>query len=288
MNNISFYTNKILIGDALTVLRSLPDNSIDLTVTSPPYNKRNKTHGWLVAKEKYSHFDDHMPEETYQTWQIDVLNELFRVTKPGGSLFYNHKHRWNDGKLITPIEWITKTVWHLKQEIVWDRAIAANMRGWRYWQVDERVYWLFKPIGHYLIGAELESKHAKFSSIWRIKPEPRTNSHPAPYPIELPARIIYSVLNNLSGVVLDPFCGTGTTLAAAKVLGQQYIGIDISPDYARHAEARVSNLPNADISRVNEEKSKHSIDDPFIARKKRGTVSWPYGPKPKDTPEEVE
>lgn len=272
-----------MIGDILVLLRSIPENSIDLTVTSPPYNKRNKTHGWLVTNKKYTHYDDHMPEDDYQTWQVDVLSELFRVTKPGGSLFYNHKHRWVDGNFINPFAWIGKTSWTVKQEIVWDRAIAANMRGWRYWQVDERVYWLYKPNGNYLIGEELESRHAKFSSIWRIRPEPRTDAHPAPYPIELPARIIYSILNSTPGIVLDPFCGSGTTLAAAKILGHKYLGIDISPEYAKHAKNRLKNL-SVEKNRVEEEKKKHIIDNSFAERKKRGKESWPYGPKPKENP----
>jgi site-specific DNA-methyltransferase (adenine-specific) len=280
INNTHFKTDEILVGDVLVLLRSFPENTIDLTITSPPYNKRNKTHGWLVTNQKYSHYDDHMPEEKYQNWQIDVLNELFRITKPGGSLFYNHKHRWIDGSFINPFSWISKTNWTVKQEIVWDRAIAANMRGWRYWQVDERIYWLYKPNGNYLIGTELESKHAKLSSIWRIRPEPRTNAHPAPYPIELPTRIIFSILNSTSGVVLDPFCGSGTTLVAAKLLGHRYLGIDISPEYVAHAKDRLS-LSSREKKRVDEEKSKHLIDDSFVERKKRGTISWPYGPKPK-------
>jgi len=281
MNNSIPKNDTIIVGDVLEILRSFPENYFNLTVTSPPYNKRNNSHGWLVKNKKYSDYDDHMPEEKYQHWQLEVMNELFRITKPGGSLFYNHKHRWVDGALITPFEWISKSNWHVKQEIVWDRGFAANMRGWRYWQVDERIYWLHKPIDNYLIGTELESRHAKFSSVWRIKPEPRTNAHPAPFPIELPTRIIFSILNSNPGIVLDPYCGTGTTLVAAKILGHQYIGIDISPEYSEYANNRLLEFEN-EKTRVEEEKAKHVIDDSFVDRKKRGTVSWPYGPKPKN------
>src|SRR5271157_437877 len=171
MNDSLFTPDNIAVGDVLEILHSIPDDSIDLTVTSPPYNKRSKTRGWLVAGQEYTHSDDHLSEEKYQQWQVEVLDELYRVTKPGGSLFYNHKHRWEDGTLVHPYKWLDRSKWHIKQEIVWDRAIAANMRGWRFWQVDERIYWLYKPKNKYLIGKELESKHAKFSSIWRIKPE---------------------------------------------------------------------------------------------------------------------
>lgn len=96
-------------GEALEELRQFPDNCIDITVTSPPYNKRRNTYGWLVQTNRYSHFDDRMPEKDYQNWQIQVLNEVHRTTRPGGSLFYNHKIRWSQGKLLHPYSWITQS-----------------------------------------------------------------------------------------------------------------------------------------------------------------------------------
>lgn len=281
MKTIKKHLNKVIVGDALKTLKTFPDEVVDITVTSPPYNKRNKSHGWLVTRKKYSDYDDRLPEEKYQEWQIELLNELKRVTKPGGSVFYNHKIRWDDGKFIHPIEWISKSNWHIRQEIIWDRMIVANMRGWRFWQIDERIYWLYKPIGDHLIGKEIEAKHAKFSSIWRMKPEPRNENHPAPFPLGLPLRVIYSVLDGKEKVVLDPFAGTGTTLVAAKLLGHQYIGIDVSNKYADIAKNRVRNYKSeADLAK--DEIAKHKIDDSFKARKERGTISWPFGPTKKN------
>ena len=270
--------NKVQVGDALNCLKALPNNSVDLIITSPPYNKRNKTNGWLVTNEKYSHFDDYMPEEEYQAWQLDIICELFRVTKPGGSLFYNHKLRWDDGIMLHPVSWITRSKWGIRQEIVWDRGLAANMRGWRFWQVDERIYWLYKPIGTHRVGQEIESKHAKLSSIWRMKPAPRTENHPAPFPIDLPTRIIHSMPGVGKMVVLDPFCGTGTTLVAAKLLGHDYIGIDLSPEYVELSETRLATAKNECVA-VKSETDKHFIDNSFADRKRKGTTTWPYGPK---------
>jgi modification methylase len=155
--------------------------------------------------------------------------------------------------------------------------IAANMRGWRFWQVDERIYWLNKPVEKYLIGKEIQAKHAKLSSIWRMKPEPRNENHPAPFPLGLPLRAIYSILERKGKVVLDPFAGTGTTLVAAKILGHNYIGIDVSRDYAQIARTRLRNYKK-EIDLAEEEIKRHKIDDSFRDRKKRGTVSWPFGP----------
>jgi modification methylase len=260
--------NKVYAGDALDVLRKLDSNSVDVGVTSPPYNKGEKHKGWLVKNVKYKSSKDNVPEEDYQQNQIDVLNEIYRVTKEGGSFFYNHKLRWDRGKMIHPFEWVSKTKWTIRQEIIWDRTIAANIRGWRFWQIEERIFWLYKPIDDNKIGKELESKHALLSSIWKITPE-RENGHPAPFPLALPARAIYAVLNGKKGVVLDPYVGSGTTLVAAKLLGCDYIGIDVSEEYVKDAEKRLSNC-DKERKKLDEELKKHEVKKTFSKRKENG------------------
>jgi hypothetical protein len=74
--------------------------------------------------------------------------------------FYNHKTSWEKGIMFHPMRWISKTNWLVRQEIIWDITIAANTRGWSFWQVDERIYWLYKPKYNKLIGDELKSNHA--------------------------------------------------------------------------------------------------------------------------------
>lgn len=127
-------------------------------ITSPPYNKKEKHGGWLGYR-------DVMPEEEYQSWQVEVLNELYRVIKEGGSFFYNHKVRYEDGKMIHPLQWLIKTKWNIWHGIIWNRKIAGNIRGWRFWQVEERIYWLVKGK-----PKELKPKHAKLTSIWESIP----------------------------------------------------------------------------------------------------------------------
>ena len=273
---IKDFINKIICGDALTVLKSLPDEIVDVGVTSPPYNKGENKKGWLVANVKYSGATDKLPEEFYQKNQIEVLNELFRITKPGGSFFYNHKIRWEKGKLLHPMDWLRKTKWVIRQEIIWDRMIAANIRGWRFWQVDERIYWLYKPEGNNLIGKELKPKHALLTSIWRFPPE-KNNLHPAPFPLELPVRCIYSIMDDKkNGLVIDPYCGSGTTLVAAKILGYDFIGIDISIDYCKMAEERLKNYKNEEKF-VQEEIAKHIVAKTFKERKQKGEFTGKYG-----------
>lgn len=266
--------DKIISGDALEILKKFDNDFVDLGITSPPYNKGEKYKGWLVKNVKYNIANDNISEEVYQEQQVQVLNEIYRVTKPGGSFFYNHKIRWTQGKMLHPMEWLQKTKWTIRQEIIWDRMIAANIRGWRFWQIDERIFWLYKPIDENKIGKELKSKHALLTSIWRFPPE-RKNGHPAPFPLLLPVRLIYSILDDKKGVVLDPYVGSGTTCLAAKLLGSNYIGIDISKEYVKGAESRLKNYLNYK-NKVEEEISKHVVEKTFVDRKNNNENTGKY------------
>lgn len=266
--------NDVTTGDVLEVLKKIKKETIDVTVTSPPYNKRSRPRGWLVRNSGYAHYDDYMPEKEYQKWQVKILNSLFRVTKPGGSLFYNHKIRWEDGNMLHPFTWVVRSKWCVRQEIIWDRMTVANMRGWRFWQVDERIYWLHKPANGHLVGQELQSKHAKATSVWRIKPFPKMEEHPAPFPLTIPIRAIASMPEGKK-VVLDPFCGTGTTLVAAKLLDHDYIGIDNSPLYVEYANKRLENAENEN-GVIEAELGKHVVKSSFKERKQNGGENWPY------------
>lgn len=266
--------NKILQGDTLAILKTIPGDCVDIGVTSPPYNKGENKKGWLVKNVTYSGATDKLPEETYQKNQIEVLDEIFRITKPGGSFFYNHKLRWEKGVMLHPMDWLQKTKWIIRQEIIWDRMIAANIRGWRFWQVEERVYWLYKPKEKKLIGEELKPKHALLTSIWRFSPEQR-NPHPAPFPLALPMRTIYSLMDEKKGVVIDPYCGSGTTLIAAKILGHDFIGIEISKEYIKFAEDRLQNY-RSELKYAHEEIAKHMVMKTFKERKERGEFTGRY------------
>lgn len=258
----------LICGDTLSELKKLEDSSIDMGVTSPPYNKQENKKGWLVKNVLYDNTCDKLSEEEYQANQIAVLNEMYRITKEGGSFFYNHKIRWERGKLLHPLQWVLQTKWNLRQEIIWDRGIAANIRGWRFWQVEERIYWLQKPKGKNLIGEELQSRHALLSSIWRIRPE-SNNAHPAPFPLALPLRCIFSILNENGGIVIDPYCGSGTTGIAAKILNCDFIGIDNSKQYLSLAENRITNYQQF-LKEAQSELNLHKVRESFSEKKARG------------------
>jgi site-specific DNA-methyltransferase (adenine-specific) len=105
MSIIEDYTNKIICGDTLNVMRQMPDASIDLIVTSPPYNLKNSTGNGMKAGTKsgrwannplqngYAHHNDEMPHNEYVVWQQDCLTEMMRLLKDTGAIFYNHKGR---------------------------------------------------------------------------------------------------------------------------------------------------------------------------------------------------
>lgn len=270
--------NQIIQGDAFTVLKEIDSNFIDVGVTSPPYNKGEKHKGWLVKNVTYNYSSDNLPESEYQKEQITVLNEIYRITKPGGSFFYNHKIRWSGGVMSHPFLWLSKTAWVLRQEIIWDRMIAANIRGWRFWQVDERIYWLYKPKNKDIIGKELKSKHALLTSIWRFPPE-RNNTHPAPFPLALPARAIYSILDGRRGVVLDPYIGSGTTVVVAKLLGCGYIGIDVSHQYIQDSFKRLQ-VCERERETLNQELNKHMVRETFYERKMKGKSTGKFRNRP--------
>lgn len=108
---IDDFLNKVICGDNLEVMRQMPDKSIDLVVTSPPYNLKNSTGNGMKAGTKsgrwannplqngYAHHDDEMPHDKYVEWQKDCLKEAMRLLKDDGAIFYNHKWRVKKDKI---------------------------------------------------------------------------------------------------------------------------------------------------------------------------------------------
>jgi modification methylase len=239
------YLNRIICGDCLEVMRDIPDASVDLIITSPPYNLRNTTgHGLLSGSNKwnglqhgYSHHDDCMPHEEYVCWQRACLREMLRLLKNDGAIFYNHKWRVQGGLLQDRQDIVGG--FPIRQTIIWQRAGGMNFNDRFFLPTYEVIYLIAKP------DFKLVPKANGVGDVWRFTQEQK-NPHPAPFPVALPERIIISTN---AKIVLDPFIGSGTTAVAAKKLKRQYIGIELSPDYCAMAEARVQNTqPILDIA----------------------------------------
>lgn len=235
----------ILHGDALATLRGLPNGCIDLVVTSPPYNMGASPSAWAHPNgirgvaldwQGYQGSEDAMPETEYQEWQIAVLGELYRALKDGRSLMYVHQDRTWEGRSISPLEWLHKTPFFVRQQIVWDQTRTHQHNGHYFPQTNEWVFWLTKGIATKRPG---QIAHA-WGSVWHIAPT-KLPWHPAPFPVPLAARCI-AALTDPGEIVLDPFSGAGSTGLAAIQNERRYIGIEQSEDYVTRSRVRLSQL----------------------------------------------
>jgi len=223
------------LGDCLEVMKTIPDESIDLIITSPPYNIGNM-HSNHLQFGTYS--GNNMKEDKYQKWQIDVLNECFRVLKDNGSMFYNHKVRIKNGKAIHPLEWALKSKFILKQEITWDMGKSANCDKIRFFPFSERIYWLVKDNKTKIYN------QLNLSDVWRVVPKHKRKDigHIAIMPTEIVTNILSSIPDIENKVVLDPFMGSGTTGVACKNLNINFIGIELDENYFNIAKERISSI----------------------------------------------
>lgn len=244
--------NKIYKIDCIEGLKSLDDESVDLIITSPPYNKAG-FNGVHKRSEKYDIWNktidyggdvnvDNMPEDEYEEWQVKFLNECFRVLKKDGSMFYNHKLRVRKNKASFPLEWIYRSRFIFRQLIVWDRCSSPNLDRCRYIPSTEYIFWLIK-----------ERKNPRFkrqhdtlfnNEVWRFPPVPGTE-HPAPFPLQLPDNIIPNVAQGERITVLDPFMGSGTVAVSAVKNGCDFIGFDTEQKYINIAYGRLAELETA-------------------------------------------
>ena len=212
--------------------------SIDVIITSPPYNLGAESWpmggesadgmGERTPREDGIGYKDSMTEETYQKWQLACLEEMYRVAKRRASLFYNHKVRQRGGSVMHPLQWISRSSWTIRQEIIWDRTSTHNHCAQLFWPVDERIYWLTKG------NPVLPDRPIGMPTVWRFfGPVPNT-WHPAPFCEELPQRCLQAI--GRSGiVVLDPFGGSMTTCRVAQKFGYESIGVDMEHSYIDQA-----------------------------------------------------
>lgn len=227
------------LGDSLSELKNIESNSIDLVVTSPPYNKnywtRNKEQGSWKRVIKYDSFSDSLLPEEYTKQQKEILEELIRVIKPTGSIFYNHIDILYKHNTIHP-SYVYD--YNVKQIIVWDRGNTPKLSNTYFLPTTEWIFWIKKDFKSVPYFDKSKSLHKK--NIWRINKE-RDNSHPAPFPEELVENIISSCCPE-GGLVLDPYNGSGTTGVVAKKYKLNYIGIDISESYINMTKERLNRI----------------------------------------------
>ena len=176
-----------------------------------------------------------MPEKDYQIWQKKILDECFRVLSKTGSMIYQHKNRIKNGKQLSPYEWIFKTKFIVKQEIVWINR-SQNFDKIRFYPFTERVYWLTKSTKTKLVNTINKQDVFNWTE-W--KPVGTKAKHTRAFPEKLVADML-SVFPDAKSV-LDPFLGSGTVAYVAKKFKRDYIGFDIDKDFIKQATSRLAN-----------------------------------------------
>lgn len=220
-------------------MKDIPDASVDLIVTSPPYNLKNSTgNGMKCGKggkwsnaaliNGYADYDDCMPHQLYVNWQRDCLTQMMRVLKDDGAIFYNHKWRVQNGLLQDRQDIVSG--FPVRQIIIWRRKGGINFNKGYFLPTYEVIYLIAKP------NFVLAPKANAYGDVWEFMQE-QNNGHPAPFPVALIDRIISSTN---AQIILDPFMGSGTTAVVAQGLGRDFIGIELSPEYVKLAESRLA------------------------------------------------
>ena len=230
-------TTTVICADALPFLRSLHTDSVGAVVTSPPYNlgegHGNKSGGNHLHKLRagYDTTDDTMPHREYAAWQRACLAEMVRVCSPEGCVMYNTSWRTRAGRLDMRRDIIPNHA-PVRQLIIWDRQGSLCHSPMAAAHMYEVIYAI--PGGEAFRPSDT-ARH--WGDIWSHRPE-RHNPHPAPMPLEIAYRMTEYAAGHRGGIVLDPFCGSGTTLLAALRMGLPSLGVDRSYRYCAGAMAR--------------------------------------------------
>lgn len=239
------FLDQIILGDAVDVLKKLPNNCVHLMVTSPPYN---------VGKE----YDKDLTLGEYLDFIEDVMREVYRVLVWGGRVCFNVANLGR--KPYIPlhaylIQRFEEIGFLFRGEIIWDKgeAVSGSSTAWGSWMSasnptlrDQHEYIIvlskgdFRRDGRGRRSTISKEEFLEFTrSVWRFPPESAEKvGHPAPFPEELPYRCI-QLLTFEGDVVLDPFVGSGTTCVAALKTGRHCIGIDIEEKYVEMARERI-------------------------------------------------
>ena len=215
-------------GRCEDVLPTLSD--VGLVLTSPPYNLGGATSaGTYFANlgDGYADHDDAMPHGEYVEWQHAVVSACWAALADDGAIFYNHKPRVGGDRVRLPLELIPPEL-PLRQVVIWDRGSGFNRQKTYYVPTHEWIMVVAKPAWR--------TNTKSIDDVWRI-PFEAGGEHPAPFPLRLATLAVNTTDARL---VLDPFSGSGTTLAAAKQAGRKAIGIELSERYCEIAAKRLA------------------------------------------------
>ncbi|MBM4402114.1 MAG: site-specific DNA-methyltransferase [Candidatus Cloacimonetes bacterium] len=238
--NIYFKTDSLVVlCEDFLKTKSVSPNSVDLTITSPPYN----------VDIKYNSFNDQISYQDYLKFTKEWLIKVFELTKSDGRFCLNiplDKNKGGQQSVCADITNIAKEVgWKYHSTIIWNEGNISRRTAWGSFMSASAPY-VIAPVEVILIlykngwkkisGSRKNDITKKefmewTNGIWTFSGESRRKvGHPAPFPIELPRRCI-KLFSFVDDVVLDPFVGSGTTLIAAYLNNRKGIGVDVDKEY---------------------------------------------------------
>jgi site-specific DNA-methyltransferase (adenine-specific) len=264
---------KIIEGDCLDVLNSLPENEVMLAFTSPPYlNAINyEEHVEKLNGKKQRWERKEVSYDEYKQFLQERFKAMLRVIRPGGHNVVNISPiSWNGER--TPLSfhfvtWMEEIGWKFREDIIWEKPIARDRRsgvllqhpypGYYYPSLvaeyvfvfqkpaekedKENIYWFRTPEEKENNRIDLSDYQGeKSKNVWKIRPvAPQENIHPCPFPIELADRII-QLYSYKDDIVLDIFAGSGQTNIAAEKTGRKHIGIETQIEYIEYAIKKIN------------------------------------------------
>nr|WP_321352975.1 site-specific DNA-methyltransferase [uncultured Methanoregula sp.] len=247
---IFFQNSKILIiNDSVFKTKIIPPNSVDLVITSPPYN----------VDIKYNSHDDQISYEKYKDFSKKWMSYCYKWLKNDGKFCLNvplDKNKGGQQSVGADLTEIAKEVgFNYYTTIIWNEGNISRRTAWGSWKSASAPYVIapveliivfFKKIMEKTSGSqESDMSEEEFSTwtngFWSFSGESKKRiGHPAPFPIELPRRCM-KLFSFKGDTVLDPFLGSGSTLVACYKYNRKGIGIDIDPQYCRIALKRLEN-----------------------------------------------
>lgn len=263
--------DQIIAGDCIEAMAGLPDNSVDLIFADPPYNLQLKGDLHRPDNSRVDAVDDDWDQfdsfAVYDRFTRDWLREARRILKPDGAIWVIGSYH-NVFRLGAELQ--NQGYWILN-DVVWRKSNPMpNFRGKRLTNAHETLIWASKgEKSKYTFNYEALkalNEGVQMRSDWvlpictggeRLKDAEGNKAHPTQKPESLLHRVLVGTTNP-GDVVLDPFFGTGTTGAVAKMLGRHFIGIEREAAYREHAEKRLARVRKYDRSALEVTRSKRA------------------------------
>jgi site-specific DNA-methyltransferase (adenine-specific) len=240
-HDVALPINKVLQGDCLDALESLPIDSIDLAYLDPPFNT-----GRTMMATNGSYSDSWPSIHSYIDYMRPRLQSICRVLKPNGSMLLHcdwrtcHHFRFLLDELLGPECFVNHLIWRYGLGGSSPRRFARKHDDILFYAKSSQYY--FDPPRVAATSNRMRGQTKKASDVIDIPSINNMASERVGYPTQKPIALLGMLMQACCpahGTVLDPFCGSGTTLVAARALQRNYIGIDLSADAVRTAEARL-------------------------------------------------